>query len=219
MHQQLDDSHVAVQLCIQNNNRPAAAALADIVAAALAAYQAAYTSDQLRLELEHGVHCGVDAAGYRLTAGEQWYRTQWLDTASSMQRSECHWQRQLAHARYQWTAQHTQDDLRLTTMVLCAAWPVSLIDDVCACRAQVYMTMQVLAGLRNGDAALGAARALRPWRPEDQGLLSTVERTVQVVLQASHLQAPALSARTPAASVVQTDGSIQRPCSIYLIWF
>jgi hypothetical protein len=73
----------ALQLCIQNNSRPAAAALADIVAAALAAYQADYTLDRLRLELEHGVHSGVDAAGYRLTAGEQWYRAQWLDTVNS----------------------------------------------------------------------------------------------------------------------------------------
>jgi hypothetical protein len=47
--------------------------------------------------------------------------------------------------------------------------------------AQVYMTMQLLTGLRQGAAALEAAKALRPWRIGDQGLLSTVERTVQVV--------------------------------------
>lgn len=51
------------------------------------------------------------------------------------------------------------------------------------------MTMQVLAGLRHGVAALEAARALRPWRPDDRGLLSTVERTVQVVPHATCIQA------------------------------
>lgn len=46
--------------------------------------------------------------------------------------------------------------------------------------AQMYMTMQLLAGLQHGDAALEAAKLLRPWRPEDEALLSTVERTVRV---------------------------------------
>jgi hypothetical protein len=55
-----------------------------------------------------------------------------------------------------------------------------LQSQICACAAQVYMTMQLLAGLRQGDAAMEAAQALRPWRTEDRGLLSTVERTVQV---------------------------------------
>lgn len=40
------------------------------------------------------------------------------------------------------------------------------------------MTMQLLAGLQRGQAALEAAQPLRPWRPEDEALLSTVERTV-----------------------------------------
>ena len=51
-----------------------------MIAAAVAAFQAGYALDHLRLELEHGVHAGVDAAGYRLTASERQYRAQWLDT-------------------------------------------------------------------------------------------------------------------------------------------
>lgn len=69
-----------MQLCVQNSGRPAAAALSQVVTAALQAFQAGYALDRLRLEMEHGTHTAIDAAGYRLMESERRYRTQWLDT-------------------------------------------------------------------------------------------------------------------------------------------
>ncbi len=54
------------------------------MSAALAAFRASYALDRLRLELEHGTHTAVDAAGYRLTESERRYRTQWLDTVRGL---------------------------------------------------------------------------------------------------------------------------------------
>ncbi len=45
---------LGAQLCVQNNGRPAAAALTQVVAAAVAAFDAGFHLDRLRLELEHG---------------------------------------------------------------------------------------------------------------------------------------------------------------------
>lgn len=43
----------------------------------------------------------------------------------------------------------------------------------------MYVTLQLLAGIEEGDVALAAAQRLRPWSDEDQQLLSMVQRTIQ----------------------------------------
>lgn len=44
--------------------------------------------------------------------------------------------------------------------------------------SQVYITLQLLAGMEAGDDAL-AAQKLRPWADEDEALMSTVRRTLE----------------------------------------
>lgn len=81
-HLCMEIQHGFFELCVQNNGRSAAAALTQVVAAAVAAFEAGYHLDRLRLELEHGPQAQegrVDSAGWRLTNGEQSYRSQWLD--------------------------------------------------------------------------------------------------------------------------------------------
>lgn len=70
------------QLCLQNEGRPAAAALVELVRAACQAYAQGIDLDLLLLELEHGGHADhhVNSPGFRLTAADRSYRSQWLKT-------------------------------------------------------------------------------------------------------------------------------------------
>ena len=74
------------QLCLQNNGRPAAAALVELVRAACEAYAAGISLERLVLELEHGGHIDhqVQSPGYWLTAADRSYRNQWLKTVRAV---------------------------------------------------------------------------------------------------------------------------------------
>ena len=73
------------QLCLQNEGRPAAAALVGLVRAACQAYTQGIDLDLLLLELEHGGHADhhVNSPGFWLTAADRSYRSQWLKTVRS----------------------------------------------------------------------------------------------------------------------------------------
>ena len=74
-----------VQLCLQNEGRPAAAALVGLVRAACQAYAQGIDLDLLLLELELGGHADhhVNSPGFWLTAADRSYRSQWLKTVRS----------------------------------------------------------------------------------------------------------------------------------------
>jgi hypothetical protein len=63
---------------VQSGARPAAAALAEFVSAASAAFASGHAPDALCLYLEELTRPPDARAGPRLTAGEAEYRTQWL---------------------------------------------------------------------------------------------------------------------------------------------
>ena len=63
---------------MQSGSRPAAAALAEFVSAASAAFASGHAPDALQLYLEELTSTGDARSGPRLTAGEAVYRTQWL---------------------------------------------------------------------------------------------------------------------------------------------
>ena len=71
------------QLCLQNEGRPAAAALVGLVRAACQAYAQGIDLDLLLLEMEHGGHSDhhSNSPGFWLTAADRSYRSQWLKTA------------------------------------------------------------------------------------------------------------------------------------------
>ncbi len=73
----------AAQLCLQNNGRPAAVALVELVRAACEGHAAGISLEQLHLELEHGGHVDhqMQSPGYWLTAADRTYRRQWLKAA------------------------------------------------------------------------------------------------------------------------------------------
>ncbi|KAK9839466.1 hypothetical protein WJX81_003902 [Elliptochloris bilobata] len=70
------------ELCLQNEGRPAAAALVALVRAGCQAHAAGISLERLLLELEHGWHLDhhVDSPGFWLTAADRTYRSQWLKT-------------------------------------------------------------------------------------------------------------------------------------------
>ena len=74
------------QLCLQNEGRPAAAALVGLVRAACQAYAQGIDLDLLLLELEHGGHADhhVNSPGFWLTAADRSYRSQWLKTVLAL---------------------------------------------------------------------------------------------------------------------------------------
>lgn len=72
------------EICVQNLGRSAGQALHEFVCAAVDAFMAGYTFDRLNLQIVHGSggmeEFKMENAGYRLTASEEYYRTQWLTT-------------------------------------------------------------------------------------------------------------------------------------------
>mmetsp|Transcript_5051 Transcript_5051/g.14527 ORF Transcript_5051/g.14527 Transcript_5051/m.14527 type:complete len:265 (-) Transcript_5051:450-1244(-) len=69
-----------MELCAQNKGRSAAAALTKVVAAAIAAFDAGYSMERLRLELEYTSQASKGSStGPRLTSAELQYRVMWLD--------------------------------------------------------------------------------------------------------------------------------------------
>jgi hypothetical protein len=81
----------AAQLCLQNNGRPAAVALVELVRAACEGHAAGISLEQLHLELEHGGHVDhqMQSPGYWLTAADRTYRRQWLKAASPGLPTKC----------------------------------------------------------------------------------------------------------------------------------
>lgn len=76
--------HCFFEICVENRGRPAGTALHEFVGAAVAAYLAGHTRDRLSLQLAYGDNgmeeSKLETEGFRLTASEEQYRSQWLDT-------------------------------------------------------------------------------------------------------------------------------------------
>lgn len=72
------------EICVQNMGRSAGQAMHEFVCAAVDAFMAGYSFDKLNLQMVHGTggieEFKMENAGYRLTASEEYYRTQWLTT-------------------------------------------------------------------------------------------------------------------------------------------
>ncbi|KAL2631745.1 hypothetical protein R1flu_016431 [Riccia fluitans] len=76
--------HCFYEICVENMGRPAGTALHEFVRTAVNAYLAGHTRDKLSLQLAYrdsGMEEFIlETEGFRLTASEERYRSQWLDT-------------------------------------------------------------------------------------------------------------------------------------------
>ncbi|KAL3689669.1 hypothetical protein R1sor_015978 [Riccia sorocarpa] len=76
--------HCFYEICVENLGRPAGTALHEFVRSAVISYLTGHTREKLALQLAYGdsgmEEFKLETEGFRLTASEERYRSQWLDT-------------------------------------------------------------------------------------------------------------------------------------------